>query len=333
MKRIITLLILFSFVSSSIFTQNTNLNQGIIKQKKYLQKIPYENINGLLIVPVTINGKMYKFTIDTGSSLAISDKLFKELNPQVISQKEIIDSSDRKKEMKVIILPELHLEGVTFINTHGVVLHEKSYDFFNLFDCFGIDGIIGSNMLRNSVIQLDGESKHIIISNDFSQIQKKKSLQSQKMKLTTSQSNPYITVILHKEGKKAIGDHVLFDSGASDFYKMSMRTYDWLNGRINVTEKAKSEGSFAWGLHGTFEQQQHLLLNIPELHINDIIFDDITVTTTHTMSHIGVQLTKYGKITLDYKKKRFYFEPFDSINKEKLSERSWAILPTVMSIL
>jgi hypothetical protein len=42
-------------------------------------------------------------------------------------------------------------------------------------------------------------------------------------------------------------------------------------------------------------------------------------------------LLQYGKVTLDYKKKRFYFEPFDNINTDELSERPRAILPTLQN--
>jgi hypothetical protein len=44
------------------------------------------------------------------------------------------------------------------LNTSGIVLHENS----EWVECLGIDGIIGSNMLRNSVVQFDEQKKHHI---------------------------------------------------------------------------------------------------------------------------------------------------------------------------
>ena len=80
MKRNFTLLVFLLF-ASSMLAQEINLNQGSIKQKKYLQKIPYEIMGEhLIIVPVTINGKTYNFLFDTGAPLTISDRLYKELN-------------------------------------------------------------------------------------------------------------------------------------------------------------------------------------------------------------------------------------------------------------
>jgi len=327
MKRFFTLLVLTLF-ASSLFAQSVNPNRGSIKQKKYLEKIPYQNIDGKLVVPVTINGKTYNFILDTGAALTISDKLFKELNPQIIGHTEIGDISSRKKEMKFILLPELHLQGITFINTPACVLHEESSDFLNLLDCFKIDGIIGSNELRNSVIQFDERNRHLLIANNIFQILKdkegKKVGKWQKMELT-SLSNPLIVIGFQNEQK--IGDRVEFDTGSSEFYTMSMHTYNWLNGRANVTKIAEGEGSFAWGLHGMLENKQHLLLNIPEFYVNQMIFNDVIVTTNE-ISLLGTQLLQYGKVTLDYKEKRFYFDPFDNINTDELSKRPWALFPS-----
>ena len=169
MRSFFTILVLTLF-ASSIFAQNINLNkgQGSIKQKRYLQKIPYQ-IKGehLIVVPVIINGKSYNFLFDTGASLLISDKLFKELNLPIISQKEVTDAEGIKKEMKFILLPILQLQEITFINTVGIVNHDESSDFVNLLECYGIDGVIGSDMFRNSVVQFDEQNKHIIITDNF----------------------------------------------------------------------------------------------------------------------------------------------------------------------
>jgi C-terminal processing protease CtpA/Prc len=55
----------------------------------------------------------------------------------------------------------------------------------------------------------------------------------------------------------------------------------------------------------------------------------VSVATTHTkVSRIGTRFLQYGKTTLDYKKKRFYFEPFDNIDTNKPAENRWAIYPT-----
>ena len=54
----------------------------------------------------------------------------------------------------------------------------------------------------------------------------------------------------------------------------------------------------------------------------------VITTTNDAVSRIGSKLLEYGKVTLDYKNKRFHFLPFENINADELSERPRAILPT-----
>ena len=317
MKKILTLTILI-FYASSIFAQFVTFNQGRIKQKHYFQEIPYQKINEHLIVQVTINGKVYNFILDTGAPLVISDKLYKELNLHSILSANMGDVSGERKKMKGILLPKMQLQGITFLNTPGVVLHEDA----EWAECYGIDGLIGSNMLRNSVVQFDEQNKHIIITDKIDKL----SLQAneyQEIKPAFWMSNPYIKITLQKGENKATVNNVLIDSGdGGDLFTLSLKE---LNGGV-VDTIVESEGWFGTGVHKIYKNQNHLLLNIPELIVNGTTFNDVTVATTHdNTSRISAKLFKYGKTTLDYKKKRFYFEPFDSINTNKPTENPWAI--------
>ena len=332
MKRFFTLLVLTLF-AGSILGQSINLNQGSIKQKRYFQKIPYQNIDGKLIVPVTISGKTYNFLFDTGAPLIISNKIFKEFDLPIIGQIGIIDSGDAIKEMQCILLPVLQLQEIIFINTVGVVHHDESSDYFDLFECFEIDGTIGSNMLRNSVVQFDEQNKHIIITDNYRKISKKEpKYQWIQMELIPSQSSPLIWTGLKKGEQKTRDNGVLFDTGDPNLYVMSMNAYDWFNEHNDIVDKiAESEGSFAWGMHGFFDKQRHLLLSIPELYVCGKMFDNVIINTTNSGSIIGSHLLKFGKVTLDYKRKRFIYEPFDGVNTYELSERPWAIFPKLQN--
>ncbi|MCL1851168.1 MAG: aspartyl protease family protein [Bacteroidetes bacterium] len=321
MKKLFALFLL-PFCVGSILAQNINYNQGSIKQKHYFQEIPYQKIAGVPVVPVTINGKMYKFVFDTGSSsLVISDNLRKELNLSIIGQEIVSGASGEQKKMKKILFPEIHLQEITFTNISGAVFNED----VNFFECLGIDGLIGGNMLRNSIVHFDEQSQHIIITDNIKKLSLRK-VMPQKMELSSTQCLPFITIFI-QNGEKREGHKVLFDSGQDDFYMMSIRNNNGLNINTNIVKKiSESEGSFGFGIHGSFANQEHLLLSIPEIIVNKIPFNDVIITTTHDgNSRIGAKLLQYGKTTLDYKKKRFYFEPFDNINTSELSKMPLAI--------
>jgi len=319
MKRIFTFLVLL-FFACSLQAQFTTLNQGKIKQKKYLQEISYQEIVGYIIIPVTINGKVYKFLFDTGATLAISDKIYKELNLKVIRQINAVDASGEGKPISFILLPEIDIQGITFRNTPGAVFHENS-DASKLAECLGIDGIIGSNMLRNSLVQFDAQKKQIIIANDIKNILPPNS-KYQKIKLSFWQKAPFINITMQK-GVQKVENSVLFDTG--DNGRLFTLSLNELNDSV-VEVLAESEGSFSIGAHGFYNKQRHLLLRIPELVVNRLIFTDVIATTTQDKkSRLGVKFLQYGKTTLDYKKKRFYFEPFDNIKTDELSEMPRAV--------
>jgi len=327
MKKILPLIIL-AFYATSIFAQVLTFNQGKIKQKHYLQKIPYQEIKGIPVVSVTINGKAYKFLFDTGATLAISDKIFKELNLQVIKQINAADASGEVEKVRLIVLPEIDLQGITFLNTSGGVFPENS-EATKIAECLEIDGFIGSSMLKNSVVQFDVLNKQIIITNDIKSVLLPHTINEyQKMTLSPWISQPYIKIALQKGTHRVVYD-VLFDTGdAEDLFTLSLNE---LNDCV-VDKIAETEGSSGMGCHGVYKKQKHLLLNIPELDICGTTFNEVIVSTTNAKSsRVGTKLFQYGKPTLDYKKKRFYFEPFNNINTNKPVESPWNFNPTIQN--
>jgi len=104
MKKI-AILVLLAFYTCSIFAQILTFNQGKIQQKHYLKKIPYQEVLGIPVVSVTINGKAYKFIFDTGAMLVISNKIFEELNLKVIRQINSGDASGQVAKIKLVVLP------------------------------------------------------------------------------------------------------------------------------------------------------------------------------------------------------------------------------------
>jgi hypothetical protein len=316
-------LIFMMLVSTATFSKEfISLNGGNIEQAKYFERINYQKIKGKIIVEVTINSKPYKFFFDTGAPFSISEKVYKELNPQAIEKMDIQDQSGAKDSMQVIMLPKLNMGDLVFINTPGLVLPQNNS---RVFDCFGVDGTIGSNMLRNSVVQFDDQNNQLTIT-DNAKIFYLKKKQYQQLELSNVQSSPYIKVLLQKGIQKG-DDKILFDSGSSDFYEMCNGAFNFFQGRFDLMDKiAEGEGSFTLGVHGFADKQKGHAVNIPELVINTTKFNKVFVhTTSNGESRIGSKLLRYGKTTLDYKNKHFYFEPYENIDLDELSERLWSI--------
>ena len=56
---------------------------------------------------------------------------------------------------------------------------------------------------------------------------------------------------------------------------------------------------------------------LPKLEVNGFEIENVvTQTTNDDNSRIGARLLQYGKMTLDYKGKRFYFQPYELSSPE-----------------
>jgi len=326
MKKLLSIIFLIFLISLNFAQNKINLNQGTISPKKYNQIIPYEKIKGKLMVKVLINSKPYNFLFDTGAPFAVSEKIFKELNLKTVGEVDLHDSSGKAEKMIITSLSDLQVGEIHFKDTPGIVFQETSAE---ILDCFGVDGIIGSNMLRNSVVQFDDRNKQIIITDNANNLALKKT-PFQQLDLSASQSNPFIKVIL-KNREKDAADKILFDTGADSFYEMSLSAYKFLKEKSDVTLPiAESKGTYGWGFHGTNEKQLQYILEIPELTLNNEKFENVRLSTTESNeSRMGSTSLEFGKITLDYHKKRFYFEPYENVDRKEVSKKSWSIFPTV----
>ncbi len=299
-KSLIFLLLLF--LTSNVFAQNFDFNVGSAVQTEYNEQIVYETLGSFIIIPVTISGKTYRFLFDSGSSNILSKELFEELNPIVISQSIMKDASARSQSLSVVDIDNLSIGAVAFKGSKAYVIDINS----TLYKGNPIDGIIGSCLFRESVVQIDKENKRLVITNDPSKLTIG-TKDYTKIKLSKRQSLPYIKVKVNGKGERAIS--VLIDTGSSTLLDVSYNIYGI--GRIQkiVEVLGENESSKAKGFYGSFPNFDSKLLSLPELEVNNItIHNVVSRTTPNDNNLLGIKLLDYGIVTIDYRNKRFYFK-------------------------
>lgn len=316
---IVVLLTSAPFYAQDIFSAN----KGGALQKKYFTTIPYKEIKNKVIVECSINNRPYRFIVDTGAATTITPALYKQLNPQVITRIPVSDQSGKVDSMQIVSLKNFKLGDVTFDGIPAMVVKETQM----LFDCFKVDGLIGSNMLRNSVVQFNAQT-HTLTITDMPKQLNLKSKFAEKMFTDPVQSNPFISVDIIN-GKTTGTDNLLFDSGMDSFYDLSYKGFKEVFAKISLLKlEAQAIGSYSLGMHGLSEEEESYRLLAPELEINGYKFKNVTTVTTHGQSsRIGAELFKYGIVTLDYIGKKFYFEPYQK-EATDLTEKNWPFIPT-----
>ena len=309
MKKNIILLLLLIGVFLSCKTQKLSLNRGETPQNHYYATIPFEWIDGKIIVPVEINGKTYRFMFDTGAFNTVSETLYKELNMPVLFKNSVTDQSGKKDSIFFVNMDNITLGNVLFRDIPAGVMSDSNY----FAKCLNIDGIVGSNMLRNSVVQLSLPDKTIKLTDNFKKLDINQE-NSRTMQLSPDQSLPIVTIgLFNVNDSTGITEELLFDTGASNFYSLCLRNFETFSAHHVFKQIDASTGSNTIGLYGNADNILHYRLLFQLISINNAAFTNVlSVTTSGNNSRIGSEILKYGNVTLDYKNKTFNFEPFSN---------------------
>ncbi|THF51901.1 hypothetical protein E6C50_09120 [Flavobacterium supellecticarium] len=319
MTRLLCLLFLL-FIPITHYAQPVTLNQGYTLQKDYFAEIPFENVNNKLIIPVVIQNKTYRFLLDTGAPCIITSELNKLLQAKFLSEINIVDANGKNDTMRMVAIPELSLGGVSFKDIPALVNDNKM-----IFECLKIDGFIGSNILRNSILQLSATKKSVVITDNPSRLNLRKKHAS-KLYLYDTQSSPYIKIAL--KNKKEASEELLFDTGMNNLYSMSLRAYDILKEENLFLDIEEGYGNASIGIFGNSEDTKNYRFTVPQIKINGIAFKNMTIETTNDKnSRIGAEILNHGLVTVDYKNKYFYFEPYNE--SYDLKEKQIGFKPTL----
>lgn len=304
MKPILVLVLLVRTITYAHAQEDFTFNQGWTTQRDYFSVIPYENVRSKIIVDVTLAGESYKFLVDTGAPTVINRKLYDKLKPIVLNRVPITDQSGKEDSLEVVLLPSLTFGGVEFTNLATLMVEDTL-----IFNCFQVDGFIGSNMLRNSIIQLNNDQKTITLTDN----ERKLGLNPKKgspMTLTDIQSTPFVWINLTGKKKKARNE-IMFDSGMDGMYDLSLRHLYVFEKKDIFTVLSKSSGSNSLGIYGTADDTLQYRLRLPKLEINGTTLTNVSIQTTpDNNSRMGSRLLELGVVTLDFRNRKFYFNPY-----------------------
>ena len=306
MRKLILLFAILLFVTSCS-TQRFSLNIGEQKIKNYYKEIDFELINNKIIIPVNIQGEEYNFLFDTGAPNMISEEIYARVKPDTIKSIPLADINEIKEKRLIVSVDSLKIGNLkfekipTFVDNFNKVLPWK---------CLKIDGIIGSNMLKNSIIQLDGKKKKLIIT-DLKEKLNLNEEDTEKIMLTKIQSLPYLWVELN--GKESKEERILIDTGSDGFYSTSLNNYEKVFNKKEIFHQiGEDEGASSLGfMADKVTKHKNYKLLLPSLTINNTEFQNVISKTIKSHnSLIGAKLLDYGVMTIDYLHKKFYFEPY-----------------------
>ena len=306
MNKLLPLLVLLCWYCS--LQSQSSLNQGGIVQPTFHDTIPFEYIRGKMLVELEIGGKLRKFILDTGAPSAVFDYLQQDIGAEVAHRDSLRDAAGGIAELDCIELKSFKLGQLEFRNIPALVMRAQ---MGSLLKCWGVDGLIGSNALRNCILQIDLKNKCIILSNQHHKLDFSNS-STVPLHLSEQQSNPFLELTLNE-------DHVIlanFDTGDEEVFSISKEDSAIPLERQSARLSNIGHGKMVISFTESQQDQWFRLLAFDTLTIGATRFLNFTSipTVEQNFSYVGIGLGEYGIITVDYLNKQFHFQNYEKGN-------------------
>jgi predicted aspartyl protease len=314
--------ILLSFLLLTInFCFAQNLNSGGPAESGFYEEIPFEQINGKIIIDIEIAGRIHKFLLDTGAPVTISDEIATELGINPAKESNVVDAYGNVSSTKIALVNNIKLGNVNFKNIPALIGTNV------IFKCLGVDGNIGSNLLRNTIISFNSKNKTITITDNASRLNLEPKDHIPLDIKKDKQSTPFFIL---EVANGVTGDYFI-DTGSGGFLTLSTTYMNIFKAHNSCEILTTGYGSNSVGENGIENSNVKQRVMFPSIKLDNAVFKHVKAETVFNNTGsgnntIGVKLLDYGILTLDYIGRRLYFDPFTP--ETDLAEKSWSISPT-----
>ena len=312
--KIINLLIVFIVLlvfTDLAFSQPIDKTNGVfntkpeILNKDYKSEIRIEIWNNKIFLTAKVNGKAFRFILDTGSPTILTTTVANELGLEILGENTGQDANGNLVRMNLSILEKLELADVTFQNIPVFIFDPSKFEIgAELFD----GGIIGSEIMPLTNWQINFNHKNIVLTDDSSKLDFIKKAKKAPLKIYNYPFMPIMEFDVNNKFK----DNALFDTGSTELFHLydlafnELKKQNLLNSDIH-----QANGTFGESGGGRGKDQSFNLVTLKKLSIGELDFKNTKVwTRPHAPSLIGARIFESQIVTLDYKNKTVYFYPY-----------------------
>jgi hypothetical protein len=300
------------------------LNQGAEFQRPFCDTIPFTFVQGKMLISVEIDQKPRLFMLDTGAPTMIFESLKNEIDAKYLDNQEVRDAVGGIDALDVVELKSFKIGRIEFRDVPAMQVYD---DLVGMLKCWGVVGMIGSNALRNCILQIEWKARRLILSNELKNLNLSQA-SATLLHLDEEQSQPFLELSLGNGELIAAN----FDTGDESAFCISKE--DAAFTLSNRMARVKNIG------HG--KRTMSLTESQQDQWFEELIFDSLSIGKSHflkfssvadeeqSFSRVGIGLGQYGIITLDYLNGQFYFQPYENKVQIPIEQKSlgFAIYPT-----
>ena len=323
-KIIFILLIAVQFQSCSSLKTSKLVKQGSVSNTDYFMEIPFNYYHDLIFVEVEINGKKFKFFLDTGAEIsAIGQHIIDEIDFKVITSAKVSGASKTKRKYEFVEIPKISISTIDFENI-GAVTADLTH-FKIVLGCEDIDGIIGNNLMRKAIWQIDYENKTLIITDNFEKLIV--SPKASEIVMNSGKSgNVYLDVTID-----SVKSTFTFDTGFTGKIKADKKFLDKLIDKNKALEFTTETGTTGLDLHGVqIGSTYNAFVNT--INVEGVIVNDqIMVIKLVSSSLVGNSFFKNYVLTLDWEKDKLFLDLNNDIEADTLKGYELVFSPNYLT--
>lgn len=304
--------------------QNSDL---ILRKNARKAEVPFDYENGFIVVKVIFNNVFpLKFIIDTGAEHTILTK--REITDllQIDYQRRfVIMGSDLKTELGAYLVRGIVLTmGNMYLSDRSILVLEEDYFKFDEFAGLDVHGIIGADLLRRFVMEIDYHKKTITFF-DPSKFSLPKG-KFQELNTEFHRNKPYLFTETELPRDTSARLKYLMDTGAS----VALMMYTVTDTLLQLPENF-IRSNIGMGLGGYIEGfvGRTPAIQIGETTLREVVTNYQDYLPTMDSSYfnkrnglVGNQVLSRYTIIVDYIKGKVYVHPTSQVSKRFRYDRS-----------
>ncbi|MEM9991682.1 MAG: aspartyl protease family protein [Bacteroidota bacterium] len=318
--------------STDNLPSNTRKQTSIYENTWKSTEIPFQFINGLIIVEVTLDHQFpLKFLFDTGAEHTIlTERTFADALGKNYVREFSLYGADMTTPLQAYLVREVHLSlGQLSIPQQSLLVLQEDYFNFGAITGIPLHGILGASLFQQFMVQIDYARKKIRLHRPRKLKLGKK---WQRIPMQVFKGKPFVEAELDVIGKKARQFKFLLDTGAA----LPLLLYTDTTSELTIPPKAlggivgRGLGGNLMGFKGRVQMlkigdavSQQVIAHFQQLD-SLYLYHDQLLNGRHGI--IGNGIISRFDIILDYWKEQLYLRPNRKFGKHFRFDRSGLII-------
>ena len=278
---------------SFLFLNTSFLNGKAIENFNDTISIEYKN--GVVLVPVTIDGVSYPFILDTGASRGFVYKSSSFTMHKSDKKYYTMDVNQKTGTLDITQPMEIKIGNYIIPNYQFSIMGGTG------FDCFS-EGIIGFDMFENVIMKIDVRNNILILTNQKQLFEKEYGID---VKYKTKNSRPAISYNI----ASSKNDWAIFDTGANLFFQYDINKLKY-NPELANQVVWSDTGRTTYSVHGLGDSSKVAFINPRVFAVGDISFNNAHIQAKEGESFLGAKILEYCAVIIDPFSKKIKFEPY-----------------------